>query len=136
MLCAIMGLSMASFEGSYGNCTKCSQGWYRNIDDDRQASDDCVACPTNSTTLQKGNWLISQCVCSANFYDELVSGFKLVGAYADGDFISRTIHTSVNLIFACCEGCWTLSTFRRLVPVQSVRGLIDLSCNTRYRATS
>lgn len=80
MLFAFMGTSTVSFEGSHGNCTKCSQGWYHNIDEDGQASDDCVACPTNSITLQEGNWLISQCVCSMDFYDELVSGLELVGA--------------------------------------------------------
>ena len=49
------------------------------MDQGDHTSEMCVACPSNSTTLQEGSWLKSQCVCSANFYDELVGGSGSAG---------------------------------------------------------
>ncbi|CAN0361085.1 unnamed protein product, partial [Ectocarpus sp. 12 AP-2014] len=62
------------FQGSGGGseCSECPLGSYRNLEeeDDPLAEGVCSPCPSNSTTLQNGSWLKSQCVCATNFYDE------------------------------------------------------------------
>eukprot|EP00903_Cladosiphon_okamuranus_P019408 g17844.t1 len=58
-------------EGSGESCSECPLGSYRSVEDDVELLEEavCLACPPNSTTLQTGRWLKSQCVCSKNFYD-------------------------------------------------------------------
>ncbi|CAN0556360.1 unnamed protein product, partial [Ectocarpus sp. 12 AP-2014] len=64
------------FQGSGGGseCSECPLGSYRNLEeeDDPLAKGVCSPCPSNSTTLQNGSRLKSQCVCATNFYDEQV----------------------------------------------------------------
>ncbi|CAM9696987.1 unnamed protein product, partial [Hapterophycus canaliculatus] len=58
------------FQGSGDSCSECSLGTYRIVDeDDSLVEGVCLPCPSDSTTLQTGRWLKSQCVCSAGFYD-------------------------------------------------------------------
>lgn len=61
------------FQGSGESCTECSLGFYRSLDEDEPFAEGvCLPCPSDSTTLQTGRWLKSQCVCSVGFYDAQV----------------------------------------------------------------
>lgn len=85
------GAFSSSFEGSGDSCSECPVGSYRSVEDDGA----CLACPPNSTTLQRGRWLKNQCVCARNFYDGQVRrlGPKRFGLCTSSlsAFFSRTL---------------------------------------------
>ena len=98
----------ARYNSSGGSCSECPYGSYRLAEEYDGLGGACQACPSDSTTLQTGRWLPSQCVCSPNFYDELVrptpSDHRNANSLEPDWLSAEPVPDLRSVVLNCCAG--------------------------------